>query len=145
MEKCKRKLNQKETKLDQLKRRSKYFDGELEGVERMRTERELLLENQKDVDNQGLIIDSIQKNVKDAGTNLENINKELNSQGQNMDNIQENILDAEDEVKKTGKIMAKIERRHNCMKVVALMAIIFLAIADVAWIVFLIIYKNKNN
>ena len=45
MEKCKRKLNQKETKLDQLKRRSKYFDGELEGVERMKTERELLLEN----------------------------------------------------------------------------------------------------
>ena len=47
----------------------------------MKTERELLLKNQKDVDNQGLIIDSIQKNVKAAGTNLENINNELNLQG----------------------------------------------------------------
>ena len=42
MEKCKRKINQKETKLDQLKRRSKYFDGELEGVEKMKTERKLM-------------------------------------------------------------------------------------------------------
>ena len=61
-----------------------------------------------------------------------------------MDNIQENILDTEAEFKKTGKIMAKIERRHNCKKVVALKAIILLAIAGVAWITFLIIYKYNK-
>ena len=82
MEKCKRKLNEKEKKLDQLKRVSKFYDGELEGVERMKTEREILLDNQRNVDNQGLMIDSIQKNVRDAGTNLQNINTELDSQGQ---------------------------------------------------------------
>ena len=143
MEKCKRKLNEKENKLDQLKRVSKYYDGELEGVERMKTEREILLDNQKNVDNQGLMIDSIQKNVRDAGTNLQNINTELDSQGQKMDRIQENVLETEDEVKKTAKIIGKMERRHSCMKVISLMAIILFGLLDICWIAFLLIRKYK--
>ena len=141
MEKCKRKLNEKEKKLDQLKRVSKFYDGELEGVERMKTEREILLDNQRNVDNQGLMIDSIQKNVRDAGTNLQNINTELDSQGQKMERIHENVLDTEDEVKKTAKIIGKMERRHNCMKVISLMAIILFGILDLCWIAFLLIKK----
>ena len=109
----------------------------------MKTEREILLENHKDVDNQGLIIKSIQKHVREAGTNLENINNELESQGQKMDRIQENILSTEDEVKKTSKIMGKIERRHNCMKILGFMAAILFGLFDIAWIVILLIWKFK--
>ena len=143
MEKCKRKLNEKEKKLDQLKRVSKFYDGELEGVERMKTEREILLDNQRNVDNQGLMIDSIQKNVRDAGTNLQNINTELDSQGQKMDRIHENVLETEAEVKKTAKIIGKMERRHNCMKVISLLAIILFGILDLLWIAFLLIRKYR--
>ena len=85
MNKCKRKINEKENKLDKLKRISKYYDGELEGVDKIKAERDILLDNQKDVDNQGLIIDSIQENVKAAGSNLTNINNELGLQGEKME------------------------------------------------------------
>ena len=143
MNKFKKKINEKENKLDKLKRISKYYDNELEGVDRMKTEREILLDNQKEVDNQGLIIDNIQENVKAVGVNLANINTDLEVQGEKMDRIQDKVLQTEDEVKKTGKIMNKIERRHNCMKIVTLIAIILFALFDIAWIVFLIIFKFK--
>ena len=143
IEKWKIKLNEKETKLDQLKRVSKYYDGQLEGADKIKTEREILLDNQKDVDNQGLMIDSIQKNVRDAGSNLQNINNELDSQGQRMDRIHENVLETEDEVKKTGKIMGKMERRHSCMKIISLLAVILFGIFDILWIVFLLVKRYK--
>ena len=73
MSKCKKKINEKENKLDKIKRKNQYYNGELEGADRMKTEKEILLENQKNVDNQGLMINSIQQNVKEAGTNLLNI------------------------------------------------------------------------
>ena len=85
MNKCKRKINEKENQLDKLKRISKYYDGELEGADKIKAERDILLDNQKDVDNQGLIIDSIQENVKAAGSNLTNINNELGLQGEKME------------------------------------------------------------
>ena len=75
MNKCKKKITEKEAKVEKLKRMDKYYEGELEGAEKMKAERDILLENQKRVDNQGLIIDSIQENIKVIGTNL---NKENN-------------------------------------------------------------------
>ena len=143
MNKCKRKINEKENQLDKLKRISKYYDNELEGADKMKAERDILLDNQKDVDNQGLTIDSIQDNVKAAGTNLTNINNELGSQGEKMDRIQEKVNETEDEVKKTSKVMGGLEWRNNCMKVLSLIAIIIFGIFDVAWIAFLCIQKFK--
>ena len=70
MNKCKKKITEKEAKVEKLKRMDKYYEGELEGAEKMKAERDILLENQKRVDNQGLIIDSIHENVKVVGTNL---------------------------------------------------------------------------
>ena len=69
----------------------------------MKAQREILLENQKNVDNQGLIIDSIQENVKAVGNNLTNINKELKNQDEKMDRIQEKVIETEDEIKKHQK------------------------------------------
>ena len=128
-------------KLDKLKRASKYYDGELEGAEKMKAEREILLENQKNVDNQGLIIDSIQENVKAVGNNLTNINKELKNQDEKMDRIQEKVIETEDEIKKTSKIMSKMERRSACMKALTLIAIIVFGLFDITLLVYFLIKK----
>ncbi len=141
MNKCKKKITEKENKLDKLKRASKYYDGELEGAEKMKAEREILLENQKNVDNQGLIIDSIQKNVKAVGNNLTNINKELKNQDEKMDRIQEKVIETEDEIKKTSKIMSKMERRRACMKALTLIAIIVFGLFDITLLVYFLIKK----
>ena len=143
MNKCNRKINEKENKLDKLKRISKYYDGELEGADKIKAERDILSDNQKDVDNQGLIIDSIQDNVKAVGSNLTNINNELGLQGEKMDRIQEKVNETEDEVKKTSKVMGGIEWRNICMKVLSLIAIIIFGLFDAAWLVFLLIHKFK--
>lgn len=144
MSKCKKKINEKENKLDKIKRKNQYYNGELEGADRMKTEKEILLENQKNVDNQGLMINSIQQNVKEAGTNLLNINTELNSQGQKMNRIQDKVLETEEHVKKSGKIIGKMERRNFCMKVVTIIAIIVFGLLDITWIAFLVIRKINN-
>ena len=133
MNRCKKKLEAKEKNLESLKRKNKYYDGELEGTERIKAEREIALDNQKKVDSHGLIINSIQENVKAAGTNLQNINTELDSQGQKMDRIHERVLETDDTVKKTSKIMSGMERRSSCSKILAFIAIIVFGLFDVVF------------
>ena len=145
MNKYKKRINEKEEKLAKLKRISKYYEGELEGADKKKAEREILLENQKQVDNQGLIIDSIQEKVKAVGTNLNNINTELDSQGQKINRIQDKVIETENEIKKTSRVMGKIERRHNCMKILSLIFLIIFGLFDVAWIVFLVILKFRKK
>ena len=63
MDNIKKKLDEKTNKLDKLKRKNKYFEGELTGTEKKKAEREIVLDNCKEVDNQGLIINDIHLNV----------------------------------------------------------------------------------
>jgi len=141
MNKCKRKIVEKKNKLDQLKLKSQYYNDELEGADKMKAERNILLENQKKVDVHGLMIKSIQENVKSAGTNLQNINNELDSQGEKMDRIHEKVIDTENEVKQTAHILNRMEGRNVCMKILAWITIIVLGLLDIAWIIFLIIKR----
>ena len=143
LKKVKKKMNEKEDKLGKLKRMSKFYDGELEGADKMKAERDIMLDAHKNIDNQGLIIDSIQENVKAVGQNLTNINTELDSQGQKMERIQEKVLETEDQVKNTGKVMGKMERRHNCMKIITVIAIITFGLFDIAWIGFCLYHRYK--
>ena len=143
MNKCKRKIQEKKNKLDQLKLKSQYYNDELEGADKMKAERNMLLENQKKVDIQGLMINSIQENVRDAGNNLQNINNELGSQGEKMDRIHEKVIETEDKVKQTSHILNSMERRNICMKIFSWIAIIILGLLDIAWIIFLIVKKFK--
>ena len=141
MKTCKVKLTEKENILISKKKEDKYYNGELEGVERMKTERDILLDNQKKVDHHGLIINSIQENVKEAGVNLNNINTELHYHGQKMDIIQEKVIETEEEVKKTSKEMHKLERRESCAKCLTLLAIILFGLFDVA-LIGVLLYNN---
>ena len=137
MDKFKKKLDEKNNKLDRLKRTNKYFDGELTGVEKKKAEREIVLGQHKEIDNQGELIDSIHSNVRGAGTNLMNINENLNEQGQVMNRIHETVLNTNQKVRTTGKVMSKMERRNQCMKIITLLAVIVFGIFDVAWVGYL--------
>ena len=101
------------------------------------------LDNLKEVDNQGLIIDSIGENIKVANANLVNINAELDNQGQQMNRIQEKTHETESQVKQTAKIMNKMEGRAKCIQVIAFIAIIVCGLFDIFWLVFLIVRKFK--
>ena len=141
MDKFKRKLEEKNNKLDKKKRENNYFDGNLEGVDKKKAEREILLDQHKEIDNQGELIDSIHNNVKAAGNNMNNINTELNNQGEKMDRIHDIVLNTNQKVKSTGKVLTSMERRSKCMKCWTLIAIMIIGIIDAGSIAF-VCYKK---
>ncbi len=123
----------------------KLRDGHLEGADAEEAKRAENLENMKQIDNQGLIVDSIANNIKDANNNLDNINTELNKQGQQLDSIQKKTNEVENEVNKTGKIMTRMEGRAKCIQILAFLAVIFCGLFDIASLVYLIVKKVKNS
>ena len=118
--------------------------GELSGADKIKTERDMIMDQHKETDYQGNMIDSIASNIKSANNNLTNINTELKNQGEQMNRIQDHVANAESEVKQTEKIMTRMERRQKCMKIVGGCAVVILGIFDVFWLVFwLIKYFGK--
>ena len=118
--------------------------GELSGADKIKTERDMIMDQHKETDYQGNMIDSIASNIKSANNNLVNINTELKNQGEQMNRIQDHVANAESEVKQTEKIMTGMERRQKCMKIVGGCAVVILGIFDVFWLVFwLIKYFGK--
>ena len=121
-------------------------NGELTGADKIKTERDMIMDQHKQIDYQGDMIDSIGSNIKSANNNLVNINTELKNQGEQMNRIQDHVANAESEVKQTEKIMTRMERRQKCMKIVGGCAVVILGIFDVFWLVFWIIkYFGKGN
>ena len=118
--------------------------GELSGADKIKTERDMIMDQHKETDYQGNMIDSIASNIKSANNNLANINTELKNQGEQMNRIHDHVANAESEVKQTEKIMTRMERRQKCMKIVGGCAVVILGIFDVFWLVFwLIKYFGK--
>ena len=118
--------------------------GELSGADKIKTERDMIMDQHKETDYQGNMIDSIASNIKSANNNLVNINTELKNQGEQMNRIHDHVANAESEVKQTEKIMTGMERRQKCMKIVGGCAVVILGIFDVFWLVFwLIKYFGK--
>ena len=97
----------------------------------MKAQREMGLDNIKEVDNQGLMINSIGENIKGANANLTNINNELQNQGEQMNRIQDHTNEIDSQVKQTGKIMTKMEGRAKCIQILAFLAVILVGLADV--------------
>ena len=121
----------------------KLREGTLEGAAAEEAKRAENLENMKQVDNQGLIIESIANNIKGANNDLANINNELNNQGQQIDSIQKKTNELENVVNKTGKVMTKIEGRAKCIQILTFFAVILCGIFDIVSLVFLLIKKFK--
>ena len=114
-------------------------NGELTGADKIKTERDMIMDQHKETDFQGNMIDSIASNIKGANNNLVNINTELKNQGEQMNRIQDHVANAESEVKQTERIMTRMERRQKCMKIVGGFAVVILGIFDVVWLIFWLI------
>lgn len=113
------------------------MEGKLTGVERKKAERDMALDNVKEVDEQGLLIDSIHSNVKSANSNLSNMNEELQKQGEKIDMIGDKVLTMETSVKKTEKTFGEMERRIICRKCIVWFTIIGITLGNIVmvWVI----------
>ena len=116
---------------EKKRRQEDLVRGNLTGADAMKAQREMGLDNIKEVDNQGLMIDSIGENIKSANVNLTNINNDLQNQGEQMNRIQDHTNEIDSQVKQTGKIMTKMEGRAKCIQILAFLAVILVGLADV--------------
>ena len=113
------------------------MEGKLTGVEQKKAQRDLALDNVKEVDEQGLLIDSIHSNVKSTNSNLSNMNEEAKKQGEKLDNIGDTVLTMETSVKKTEKTFGEMERRIICRKCIVWFTIIGITLANfvMVWLI----------
>ena len=151
------KLNQSRTDLDIFKRKlngiknewqNKYNyellkEGKLSGADKLKTEKDKILEQHKETDIQGDMIGEIGKNIKGANSNLVNINSELKNQGEQIERIHNNALEAQKDVNQADKIINRMQRKQTCMKVIAVIATFVFGIFDVFWLVFWLVKRFK--
>ena len=116
------------------------MQGKLTGVERKKAQRDMALDQVKEVDEQGLMLNSIHDNVKGANENLTNMNVEVKKQGEQIDRIGDKVITIDKSVKKTGETMGEIERRNCCRKCSLVIGIIVLFLINII-MVFLILAK----
>ena len=138
---AKNKLNEKKNRWKTQYNIELLKEGKLTGAEKIKTQRDMILEQHKETDYQGNIINSIASNIKDTNRNLEGINTELKGQGDQMNRIHDHAMNADTQVKQTEKIMTKMERRQKWMKVIGGIAVVILGIFDIVWLIFWIIRR----
>ena len=139
LEIAKNKLNEKKNKWKTAYNIELLKEGKLTGADKIKTERDMIMDQHKETDYQGDIIGSIATNIKGTNRNLEGINEELKNQGDQMNRIHDHAMNAETEVKQTEKIMTKMERRQKCMKIIGGFAVIIFGIFDIFWLIFWLI------
>ena len=141
LEIAKNKLNEKKNRWKTQYNIELLKEGKLTGADKIKTERSMILDQHKETDYQGNIINNIAANIKDTNRNLEGINTELKEQGEQMNRIHDTAMNAETEVKQTEKIMTKMERRQKCMKIIGGAAIVVVGLFDIIWLIFWLIKK----
>ena len=109
--------------------------GQLTGYEKVKAERDVIMDGHKEIDNQGLMVNEIKNFVIGSNNNLSNINNDLNNQGQRINNIQVKTTNMDNTADKTSKIMSKIEKRERTSKIVGIIAIIVVGLADIGILV----------
>ena len=145
LEIAKNKLNEKKNKWQTQYNMELLKEGKLSGADKIKTERDMILQQHKETDYQGEIINSIASNIKDSNRNLEGINNELKNQGEQMNRIHDHAMNANTQVKQTEKIMTKMESRQKCMKIIGVLAAILLGIFDIFLLLFFIIRRFTNK
>ena len=147
LEIAKNKLNEKKNKWKNQYNIELLKEGKLTGADKIKTERQMILDQHKETDSQGNVIDSIASNIKDTNRNLEGVNTELKSQGEQMNRIQDKNTHIDSEVKQVNKIMSKIEGKAKCIQILTFCSVFFMGIADIGLIIALILIKFvfQNN
>ena len=141
LEISKNKLNEKKNVWQNQHNLELLKEGQLTGYQKVKAERDIIMDQHKETDYQGEVIKSIGENIIDANKNLVGINQELNQQGDKMVNIQKTTNDMEGTVHRTGDVMSKIEWRNKCAKVVGIIAIIVVGLADIAILIFKLVKR----
>ena len=132
---AKNKLNEKKNSwktqynLEQLK------EGNLTGYEKKKAERDIIMDQHKETDFQGELIIGIGEKIKGANKNLEGINTELKQQGEQIVNVKGTTANISSKVSTTDRVMTKMERRQTCGKVVGIIGIVVVGLADIALLV----------
>jgi len=138
---CKKNFYKKKDEVMTAHNQERLMRGELHGVEKKKAERDMALDQVKQVDEQGLIVNSIGENIKGAGANLTNINSGLKEQREQIERVGEKVVNMDTNIKKTGQLMGGIERRVFCRKFIVWLGIIVLTLANIIMI-FLILAKG---
>ena len=138
---CKKNFYKKKDEVMTAHNQERLMRGELHGVEKKKAERDMALDQVKQVDEQGLIVNSIGENLKGAGANLTNINSGLKEQREQIERVGEKVVNMDTNIKKTGQLMGGIERRAFCRKFIVWLGIIVLTLANIIMI-FLILAKG---
>ena len=117
------------------------MEGKLTGVEQKKAQRDMALDNVKEVDEQGLLIDSIHSNIKGANSNFSNMSEEAKKQGEKLDNTGDIVLTMETSVKKIEKTFGEMDRKIICRKCIVWFTIIGITLANIVF-VWLILAKR---
>ena len=135
LEIAKNKLNLKKNTWQNSYNLEQIKEGKLTGYEKKKAERDIIMDQHKETDYQGDIIKGIGESIKDANANMANVNAELKQQGEKIINVQGTTTGIIGKVSNTERVMSKIERRQTCGKVIGVIAIIVVGLADIALLV----------
>lgn len=134
LEISKRKLLEKENQFNS-KNALKRMENST-GADFNKYQRDAILEQHRETDIQGDMINHIGENIRGANQNLGAMQSELKRQGEQMNRIHNTALEADAQVRRTADVMSKMERRQLCMKILGTIATWLFGIFDVALVVY---------
>ena len=139
----KNKYNKKRDEVMSAHNQELLMQGKLHGVEKKKAERDMALDQMKNIDEHEIMIDSIAQNVKDANANIANMNVEVKNQGERIKNVDDKVIQMDQTVKKTEERFGGMEKRIFCRKFLLWLGIVILLLANIV-IAFLIIARGAG-
>jgi hypothetical protein len=135
-------LNKKDSDFTKKSNEQKLLNGELKGVEAKKATRDMALDQVKQVDKHGLLIEDTANQVNNAVNNLQEINTEINRQGQQIDQIHLTVNNAQTKVKKTDKDIRQMISSQRCMKCALCTLVVLLVLLDAVFGIYLLVKKT---
>ena len=135
-------LNKKDSDFTKKSNEQKLLNGELKGVEAKKATRDMALDQVKQVDKHGLLIEDTANQVNNAVNNLQEINTEINRQGQQIDQIHSTVNNAQTKVKKTDKDIRQMISSQRCMKCALCTLVVLLVLLDAIFGIYLLVKKT---
>ena len=135
------KYNKKKDEVMSAHNKELLMQGKLHGVEKKKAERDMALDQMKDIDEHELMIDSISDNVKGINNNLDNMNVEAKKQREQIERVDDKVVQMDQTIKKTEQTFGGMEKRIFCRKFMLWLGIILLTLANIV-LLFLILAKG---
>lgn len=137
----KNKYNKKKDEVMSAHNKELLMQGKLHGVEKKKAERDMALDQMKDIDEHELMIDSISDNVKGINNNLDNMNVEAKQQREKIERVDDKVIQMDQTVKKTEERFGGMTKRAFCRKFMLWLGIVLLLLANIV-LLFLILARG---